>query len=87
MDQIYGNAFFTLAAAGAPAVWAGILTTAAKFSSETCSIPLRVWDQERNKSYQVLGSTATLRFYSYGIDDKQPLAKRAWAFQEYALSN
>ena len=87
MDQIYGNAFITLAAAGAPDVWEGILTTANKFSSETCSIPLRVSDQERSRSYLMPGSTATLRFYPYDIDDKQPLAKRAWAFQEYAMSN
>jgi hypothetical protein len=33
------------------------------------------------------GSTATVRFYPYDIDDKQPLAKRAWEFQEYTMSN
>jgi hypothetical protein len=39
MDQIYGNAFITLAAAGASNVSEGILTAESEFSSESCSIP------------------------------------------------
>jgi hypothetical protein len=69
MNQIYGNAFITLAATGASDVWEGILT-ANKFSSEPCSVPLRVWHQERARSYPMPGSTATLKFYPYDIDDK-----------------
>jgi hypothetical protein len=86
MDQIYGNGFVNLAAAGARNVSEGILT-AASDTFGSYAIPLTVHDLRDLRKYPMSGSIATLRFYPYDIDDKQPLAKRAWAFQEYTMSN
>jgi hypothetical protein len=86
MDEIYGNAAITLAAAAASSVWDGILVETKEPASGSFSMPFNL-DLVGSVLKTIPGSNPTIRFYPYEMDAKQALASRAWAFQEYAMSN
>jgi hypothetical protein len=86
MDEIYGNASLTLAAAAGTSVWDGMLVPTTDIPPVACSIPFK----NGNKAVPIIeipGSQVNFRFYPYDIDQRQPLAMRAWTFQEEAMSH
>jgi hypothetical protein len=72
MDEIYGNAALTLAASSAADSREGIFTF--PDWNKVPSIPYRLMDDRIGKAFA--------RFYTPDPDAEQPLAARAWAFQE-----
>jgi len=98
MDEIYGNATITLAAAAGSTVWDGILTKTTELALGLCNIPFKIKARKlaeapatslydrKSDVIAVSDSTATIRFYPYDIDATQALSSRAWAFQESAMS-
>ncbi|PMD47876.1 HET-domain-containing protein [Hyaloscypha variabilis F] len=94
MDQIYGNAALTIAAASGTSVWDGILNPTTEVPPTSCTIPFMWWNlkvppkpaEQPPWPEQIPDSKVSVRFYPYVIDAKQPLFHRAWTFQEEALS-
>lgn len=85
MDDIYGNAVITLAAAAGSDVYKGLFHHPPSENLHTCDLPLDIRTVE-NGSQNIEHGIVSLRFYPYDIDNRQPLASRAWAFQECAMS-
>jgi len=79
MDTVYGNAAITIAASAAKEASEGMLH---KFPVarhlEGCTVPYRLEDGRVGKVY--------IHFHPYEINSHQPIAKRAWTFQESLLS-
>ena len=92
MDEIYGNAALTIAAASGTSVWDGILNPTSEVPLTGCSIPfMRLHErsfsnEEAPWPVEIPGSKVDVRFFPYNIDSNQPLFQRAWTFQEEALS-
>jgi len=78
MDEIYGNATLTLAASAAKDTSQGIILFPGKGRSAGY-IPYCLKKGVIAKAY--------FQFNRLDEDGKQPLATRAWAFQEYAMSS
>lgn len=78
MDSTYGNSFLTIAASAAHDTNSGILNVPQLSSLDICALPC----VDQSKSPMTLWA----QYCPYDVDDLQPLAQRAWAFQEYMLS-
>lgn len=90
MDDIYGNAHFTIVAASATNVWEGMFSSkkAKVLEQDSCTVPFNIYVEDSRMIIPIPGATATLNnFYPHDIDSRQPLATRAWAFQEFAISH
>lgn len=89
MDEIYGNAALTIAAASGSSVWDGILKPTTDVPISVCSMPFTFRTDVRGFNTppsKLAGSQVSVRFYPYNIDARQPLSLRAWTFQEEVLS-
>jgi len=78
MDEIFGNAVLTIAASAAQDTSRGIFHFPGK-GERLCSIPYHLEKGVIGKAY--------VQFNRLDEDGKQPLATRAWAFQEALLSS
>jgi hypothetical protein len=79
MNEIYGNASLTLAVSAAKSVADGIFGFPIGCGLSTCIIPYRLMDGTIRNAYA--------QFHTRNQDEKQPLKKRAWAFQESLISS
>jgi hypothetical protein len=78
MNQIYGNATLTIAAAAASSTTEGIFSFGTDQDQPICSLPWQLHDGQ-------LGSI-DVEFYSTEESGEEPLDSRAWALQESLIS-